>query len=135
MGDDMDSLDIVLAILKYAKPDFHLDVKNSFDDRLRLQKYVFIMEKLNLDLGYSFNMYLRGPYSPALAIDYYNYSDNIKELKTNHKLTEKELYVAEKIKKIIELKPEELEALSFILLNGWLCDNDALINTRFYKSH
>ncbi|MGC9107083.1 MAG: hypothetical protein ACP5IE_02690 [Infirmifilum sp.] len=135
MGEDMDSLDIVLAILKYAKSDLHLDVKNSFDDRLRLQKYVFIMEKLNLNLGYSFNQYLRGPYSPALAMDYYNNSDRIKELRTDHELTEEELRVAEKMKKIVELEPGELEALSFTLSMGWLCDDNTLVNVRFYKPH
>ncbi len=93
------------------------------------------MEKLGLGLGYVFNEYLRGPYSPALTMDYYNNSDRIKELKTEHKLRENELRIAENMKTIVELGPGELEALSFILLKGWLCDSDALVNVSFYKPH
>lgn len=58
-------LDVVLAILKEADPNLHLDVKNNFDDRLRLQKYVYLIQRLGLSLGYRFNEYLRGPYSPV----------------------------------------------------------------------
>ncbi|WP_221288628.1 hypothetical protein [Stygiolobus caldivivus] len=131
----MGRIDVVLAILKYAKPDLKLDAKNSFEDRLRLQKYVFIMEKLGLNLGYSFSEYLRGPYSPGLAMDYYSNADIVKELKTTHELTDKEREVAEKMKIVVELTPGELEALSYLVLKGWLCDNDALVNVGFYKPH
>ncbi|MEM3292996.1 MAG: hypothetical protein QXO81_01345 [Metallosphaera sp.] len=134
-GGGTGRIDVVLAVLKYAKPDLKLDVKNSFDDRLRLQKYVFIMEKLGLNLGYSFNEYLRGPYSPDLAMDYYSNADIVKDLKTTHELTDKEREVAEKMKRIIDLTSGELEALSYLLLKGWLCDNDALVNVGFYKPH
>jgi uncharacterized protein YwgA len=49
---------------------FRFDVKR-FEHRLMLQKYVFIAKVLGLDLGYLHNIYLRGPYSPNLAEDYY----------------------------------------------------------------
>ncbi|BCU68703.1 hypothetical protein HS7_21400 [Sulfolobales archaeon HS-7] len=131
----MGNIDIALSVLKYAKPDLRLDIKNSFDDRLRLQKYVFIMEKLGLNLGYDFNEYLRGPYSPGLAMDYYGNADTVKELKISRELTNEERKVAEKMKEIVELTPTELEALSYVLLKGWLCDDDALVNVGFYKPH
>ena len=38
-----------------------------FDDRLRLQKIVFLSRQLGHDLGYSYNWYARGPYSPSLT--------------------------------------------------------------------
>jgi len=46
---------------------------NSFDSRLRVQKAVFFLKHLGVKpfTEYEFNMYLRGPYSPALAQDYY----------------------------------------------------------------
>jgi hypothetical protein len=40
---------------------------SQFDDRLRLQKLVFLARKLGHDLGYSYNWYARGPYSPSLT--------------------------------------------------------------------
>ena len=45
---------------------FSLD---KFQDRLRLQKTVYLMQAFGIYLGYNFNWYLYGPYSPALARD------------------------------------------------------------------
>ena len=47
-----------------ALTDFNLD---EFNDRLRLQKIIFLARKLGYDLGYSYNWYARGPYSPSLT--------------------------------------------------------------------
>ena len=46
---------------------------NSFDNRLRVQKAVFFLKHLGVKpfTDYEFNAYLHGPYSPALAQDYY----------------------------------------------------------------
>lgn len=48
---------------------------DSFLSRLRLQKYVFIAEAYGIDLDWGYNMYIRGPYSPPLARDYYQLSE------------------------------------------------------------
>jgi len=45
---------------------FSLD---KFQDRLRLQKTVYLLQAFGIYLGYNFNWYLYGPYSPALARD------------------------------------------------------------------
>lgn len=46
---------------------------NRFDHRLRLQKLVYLAKVLGVPrLDYNFNLYLRGPYSPQLAEDYYS---------------------------------------------------------------
>jgi uncharacterized protein YwgA len=42
-----------------------------FENRLKLQKYIFIARYFGLDMGYSFSLYIHGPYSPDLARDYY----------------------------------------------------------------
>jgi Uncharacterized conserved protein len=49
--------------------------KDDFDHRIMLQKYVFIAKFLGWNHRYSYNIYLRGPYSPNLADDYYSLSD------------------------------------------------------------
>jgi hypothetical protein len=41
----------------------------SFDDRLLLQKRIFLLDVAGVDLGYVHSWYLRGPYSPALTRD------------------------------------------------------------------
>jgi len=50
---------------------YRFRAEEEFEKRLPLQKYVFLARRLGLDLGYRFTLYLYGPYSPALANDYY----------------------------------------------------------------
>lgn len=38
-----------------------------FRSRVRLQKLVYLLQRMSLDLGFSFRWYLHGPYSPDLA--------------------------------------------------------------------
>ena len=69
----MERAKILSSFVKLLKEEgvFEFDPED-FDSRLRLQKYVFIARKFGLDLGYNFSLYMRGPYSPDLADDYYN---------------------------------------------------------------
>jgi uncharacterized protein YwgA len=41
----------------------------SFSDRLILQKTIYLAQAAGVQLGYHYNWYLRGPYSPALTHD------------------------------------------------------------------
>lgn len=47
------------------------------DHRIRMQKYVFLAKEFGLDVEYDYNMYLHGPYSPALAEAYYEGLDDV----------------------------------------------------------
>jgi len=49
--------------------------KDSFDDRLICQKKIYLLQSLGTDLGYSYNWYVRGPYSPILTNYVYNNLD------------------------------------------------------------
>jgi uncharacterized protein YwgA len=61
------------AFVSFLKKELgcEFDLHGNFDDRLRLQKYVFLADRYGLKSGYEFSMYVRGPYSPRLAEDYY----------------------------------------------------------------
>jgi len=50
---------------------------SSFEERLRIQKAAFLLKHLEVKpfTSYDFNLYLRGPYSPSLAADYYKLGD------------------------------------------------------------
>lgn len=61
----MDS-NILGGLIKRIYPDFNL---NSFENRLKLQKIIFLMRSHDLDLGYNYNLYMRGPYSVSLTRD------------------------------------------------------------------
>lgn len=53
----------------------NLGVEHNIDtvtDRLTLQKAIYLAQAAQVDLGYSYGWYLRGPYSPRLTQDYYN---------------------------------------------------------------
>ena len=47
-------------------PDFKFSM-GSFDDRLRLQKFVYLLQTFDIYLGYDFSWYIRGPYCSTLA--------------------------------------------------------------------
>ena len=42
---------------------------DSFDDRLIIQKAIYLVQAGGASLGYDFRWYLRGPYSPSLSRD------------------------------------------------------------------
>lgn len=54
--------------------------KGTFEDRLICQKKIYLLQSLGTDLGYAYNWYVRGPYSPALTS--YIFS-NLEVLKAN----------------------------------------------------
>ncbi len=56
--------------LKLTMDRLGLEVKvDAFDDRLILQKAVYLAQAAGVRLGYSYRWYLRGPYCPAVADD------------------------------------------------------------------
>ena len=49
----------------------HNDDKG-FKNRMKFQKYVYLAKRFGLDLGYSHNVHLNGPYSKQLAKECYD---------------------------------------------------------------
>ena len=66
----------LLPFMKFLEREagFDFDIEK-FEHRLMLQKYVFISKFFGFNHDYSYRIYLRGPYSPALADDYYKLAD------------------------------------------------------------
>lgn len=60
-------------LLKKEFPE--LNVEN-LEQRVVLQKTVFLLQAYGINLGYRFNWYLRGPYSPLLASNAYAAVEN-----------------------------------------------------------
>lgn len=59
-----------LSFLDYD--DFYNKIRNNFDFRIKVQKFVFIAKFFGWNHSYSFNMHFRCPYSKVLENDYYN---------------------------------------------------------------
>lgn len=49
--------------------------KDTFNERLISQKKIYLLQSLGTDLGYTYNWYVRGPYSPSLTTYLYNNLD------------------------------------------------------------
>ncbi|WP_048174014.1 hypothetical protein [Methanosarcina siciliae] len=62
----------VLDILELFKPDM-----SEFNNRLKFQKIIYLLQSSGLSLGYAFNWYVRGPYSPDLAQSLFSIDDSI----------------------------------------------------------
>ena len=62
----------LVPFMKFLEKEagFRFDI-DKFDSRLKLQKYVFIGKNFKLPVKYHYSIYIRGPYSPTLADDYY----------------------------------------------------------------
>jgi len=58
---------------------------------------------------FKYGLYVRGPYSPDLANELYNHKQELEHLKTDAKLTEKELSDVHELKELTDLKPALLE--------------------------
>jgi uncharacterized protein YwgA len=46
------------------------------DNRLRLQKAVYLVQAAGADLGYTYSWYIKGPYSTGLTQDYFALAEN-----------------------------------------------------------
>lgn len=89
--------------------DFRNRIEKSFDFRFKVQKFVFLAKYFGWDNSYGYKLYPRGPYSSALADDYY--CEDIL-----NKSSEIECFNQKAFKEFVESKSEyDLEASSTIL--------------------
>lgn len=101
--------------------------KDTFDDRLICQKKVYLLEALGTDLGYTYNWYVRGPYSPSLTNYVYN---NIEVLNANdfskYKLSKSAEENVERVNSLVEKKKQDLDISSWYELLAsliYICKN------------
>jgi len=58
---------------------------DSFESRMKAQKLAYIIQSLLGEHLYSFNFYVRGPYSPDLAREYFEHASEFASGKSNYK--------------------------------------------------
>ncbi|OQA31670.1 MAG: hypothetical protein BWY55_00354 [archaeon ADurb.Bin336] len=89
--------------------NFKPNIKN-FNDKLIIQKIVFLLQEKGIDCGANYGLYIRGPYSPNLTNCMYNEKEKFESLKSNKKLTQKEETILNEFKEVFpELTPGILE--------------------------
>jgi len=87
-------------------PQINMD---DFQDRLKYQKLVYLMQNYGLPLGYGYSWYVRGPYSPELTKTLFNISNNPSLFTQGRDLKFKnETAVASQIDKFGKLLGEDL---------------------------
>ncbi len=64
----------VFDILELGKPDM-----SEFDNRIKYQKIIYLLQASGISLGYGFNWYIKGPYSSPLAHILFEIDDEIYE--------------------------------------------------------
>ena len=58
------AIDLGYVLRQFPDLDFGMD---DFDHRLRVQKFVYLLQAFDIYLGYDYSWYLRGPYCTQLA--------------------------------------------------------------------
>ena len=76
---------------------------DEFDDRLKLQKLIYIIQSHGVYLGYDFSYYLRGPYCSKLAQMGFELTEVYDEVETKEGRLFKDDRIEHKFKKSIEL--------------------------------
>lgn len=76
--DDKERLRRLVGLVRLLSKElgYTFNVDSEFENRLKLQKYVYLADRFGLNSGYVFNLYIYGPYSPDLAADYYALAEN-----------------------------------------------------------
>ena len=100
MAEQMTVLKLVLDELNLANSI------STIDDRIALQKVVCLTQEAGLQLGYGYNWYIRGPYSPALAADYYQLASDqvaVAEKAAGFTLTSSATRAVNKVAAILEV--------------------------------
>ncbi len=100
-----------------------------FSSRLVMQKTVYLLEKMGVNLGYSYGLYVHGPYSPALTRALYGHKDQVQSLENPAPLGEAERKAALKILNATNLKPSQLEiaaTLAFFRQEQKMTEDDAV---------
>jgi uncharacterized protein YwgA len=96
------------AIAFFKELGFRMDISR-FDHRLIAQKTICLLELKRIDLGYPCSIYVRGPYSPDLTKDLYDYTSEFEQFTTTSRLSASEKEIADDLGRIFGLKPVPLE--------------------------
>ena len=107
---------------------------DDFDDRLKLQKLIYILQSFGVYLGYDYSYYLRGPYCSNLAQTGYEvnivYDDFVsvnEELFKDEEMEKKYKKSVKFIKELGDMKRWEIAASLHLLNNGLKLDRDECI--------
>ncbi|WP_019557608.1 hypothetical protein [Thiomicrorhabdus arctica] len=138
-------MDTNLQLLKqfYCELNVPQDVV-SIDQRLVLQKVALLGQSVGVSLDYTYNWYVKGPYSPSLTEDYFKlqgYVDKPSQFKFNQAVKEKLNSLSEVIHKhdvdgkILPKWVEALASIVFLIKKTHKTEDEAIAVLFSQKSH
>ncbi len=111
---------------------------NNFENRLKMQKIICLLEIMGMDIGYNFGIYVRGAYSPDLTEDLYQslpISDSL-NLEGVLSASDEKILSEFKLSGILDMKSSILEIAAtyadLVKIEG-LRPNDALFKLKTLK--
>jgi len=91
-----------------------IDMDN-FDNRLKYQKLIYLVQNSGLSLGYGYNWYVRGPYSPPLTQDLFEIDKNNQIFESGKRLDlQNEQEIVKRIETIKDLLGKNIENSEFL---------------------
>ena len=98
--------DKVIACLKEINFKPKID---DFQTRIIIQKTVYLLDKKGLNFGFPFGIFIHGPYSQSLTVEYYNNKADFERLATKSSLTRKEKGMVDEFNQIFDMTFSLLE--------------------------
>ncbi|CCJ36010.1 hypothetical protein BN140_1087 [Methanoculleus bourgensis MS2] len=96
------------VIACFREAGFRMD-KDRFEHRLIAQKFVYLMKLKGVEFAYPFRLYVRGPYSPLLAREYYQHADEFSRCETESTLSPTEAEHVAELTALFDKSPSLLE--------------------------
>ncbi len=82
---------------------------DQFEHRLIAQKLVYLLKLKGVEFGYPFHLYVRGPYSPVFAREYYQHADEFSRCETASTLSPGEADSVAELTGLFDKSPSLLE--------------------------
>ncbi len=81
----------------------------NFEDKLVVQKIIYLLQLKGVRFGYRFSLYVRGPYSPDLTKDLYTNAKELARIDSKESLVKNDLTLIRNLPETINLTPSRLE--------------------------
>jgi|SRR3989338_6964809 len=118
------NLDKVVACLKAINLKPKID---EFEDRLLIQKAVYLLQLKGIKTNFSYHLYVRGPYSKELTDEIYDNRNKVERLETSLKLSNTEAKMIGEFNELFfGLKPGILEVAATYSLFAFDQKQDAI---------
>ena len=134
----MTNFDKVISSLRYLQ--LHLDPRSDYNSRYLIQKITYLNQALGMDTNYHFTVYVAGPYSPTLSVDYYSQMPRLRTLESGYQLSSLDKERLDRIKNCCGLLEnssimESTSTLVFLHRSGNTNDNELIREIRRLKPH